>query len=233
MMKRETTTIVGERGAALVIALLVMLVLSGLGLVAMKATLDSSTLSSMHRLQIQAKSFSNAINQLGAMRSGRRAPSYHAELQNLAGESLRSDDPNPTDLDAADALRRRGGFLIFTSDPPTATTVTTASPYHKIGEGSSPDDDDGFLDGDSFVHAVEADNHVDYGYIVRDMMLGPRVPGFGDEFCFVLVEIGSRANLGEVDPTDGVDADDRLRRPQALGRNMQRTMIGPVECGGG
>lgn len=225
-MKSAIKNYHGQRGAALVLVLLIMLVLSGLGLVAMKATLDSSTLSGMHRLQLQAKSFSNAINQLGVMRSGRSASTYHAQLQNLAGQPLAADDVQGVSDAELDMLRRRGGFMIFSSDPNTSNPAENT-----IGAGSGSVGS--FLDGGDFVDSVEAENPVSYAYIVRDMVAGPRVEGFGDEFCFVVVDIGSQSNIGGVSLDDGMDAEERMRQPQALGRNVKRTMIGPVECGGG
>lgn len=195
------------RGAALVLALLVMLVLSGLALVAMHATTTSNVLSGMHRMTSQTKSMSNAANELGLLRSGRQASQYHAALQ---------DQFDATDRDAA----RRGGFLLFSTNPTSSEAV-------ELDTGGS------FLDRPGTYEAVESDPAYDteYRFIVRDSTLGPRAEGFGDEFCFIRVTVGSDALLQGTDYDEDADAEERARQARAMGRNVSQAMIGPIECG--
>ena len=221
-----------QQGAALVLTLLIMLVLSALGLVAMRATNDSAAFTSMQRLHSQAKSLSEGTLQLGVMRSGSQASAYRQQLQSMAGQNIA---PNDSEVGNADSLRRRGGYLRFTTDyefeedEGVVTFSGLSQADRAIQDANGPVTN--FFDGRSgFVDAVEAERDASYSYIVRDMTLGPRVEGFGDEFCFVIVTIGSRSNIGNVDLSGGLDASERARRPQALGRNLKRTMIGPVEC---
>lgn len=203
---RLHSELTNPRGAALVLALLVMLVLSGLALVAMEATTTSSQLAGTHRLAVQTDSISNAINELGVLRSGRQAGQYYAELQ---------DRFEPGNADEA----RRGGFIIFSS------SATGDQVQLQVGaDGGS------FLDG--AYETVETDPafETDYRYIVRDATLGPRAEGFGDEFCFIRVTVGSDADVESTGYDEAADADERLRQARALGRNVSQAMIGPIEC---
>lgn len=209
-----------EQGAALVLALLVMLVLSGLGLVALQSVTDTSSISGMHRLQVQAKSVSDAVNQVGVMRSGSRAASVHAVLQGEGLEAEHDYEPGGLDPDDDYGRLRRGGFIVFSNeDGPGEINLS--------GADGGP-----LLDGENF-EAVEADfmDHpsrtITYDYIVRDPVTGPRAAGFGDEFCFVVITVGSRSRLGGQELT----GEERVRQAQALARNATRTMIGPIECG--
>ncbi len=223
-----------ERGAALILALLVMLVLSGLGLVALHATTTSASLSSMQQLRIQANSFSAAINKLGVARGGHQASAYRDHIHTLQDEPLHADDPDPPSNEyEQDSIRRRGGLVLFGSDTDAYSDQIVADdalhPIQTAGGGTGQP----LLDGNGFVGAVETRHDMNYSYIVRDLMSGPRVQGFGDDFCFLVVTIGSHANLGGVTlEDDGEAAEERARRPQALGRHVKRTMLGPVECSG-
>lgn len=187
------------------LALLVMLVLSGLGLVAMHSTSQGTSLAGMHRLQGQSKSMSDAVNQLGVMRSGRDAQALHVKMRNQA-------------MDALDfGAMRRGGFVLATTD------YTGADEEVDLQTGT------GLFSGGDFVETVD-EEEVIYRYIVRDPVMGPPVPGFDDSFCFIGVSIASWANLGRGDPSEDVDATARSVRPQALGRNVSQAFIGPIEC---
>ena len=209
-----------ERGAALILALLVMLVLSGMGLVALQSVSDTSSISGMHRLQVQAKSVSSAVNRLGVMRSGSRAASVHAVLQGDGMEAEHDFHASDFDLDDDYGRLRRGGFIAFANDPGSGQIELS-------GADGGP-----LLDGGAF-EAVEADfldtagRHIEYDYIVRDPITGPRAEGFGDEFCFVIVTLGSRSRLRGRQ----LSGEERIRQTQALARNAARTMIGPIECG--
>ncbi len=222
-MRRRTNNT--ERGAALVLALLIMLVLSGLGLVAMKATTDSTTMAGMQRLQTQTMALSDGINQLGTARSGRQASAYHAQMTSQAGGVMGADIQDADERHSQDGFLRRGGYVLFSSD---SGDVGNNSANFSMGAGAGGK----VLDGEHF-GAVASDDAYDtsYQYIVRDPVLGPRAPGFGDEYCFIRVTIGSRADIGTANfDDDNADADARAQRNRALGRNVSHSMIGPVEC---
>lgn len=202
------------RGAALILVMLVMLVLSGLGLVAMHSTAEGTKLAGMHRLQSQSKSLSEAVNQLGVIRSGRQAPALHAQFNEQVSNAL---EPG---------AMRRGGYALFTTE------------FSEDGDGNltglggdevALQTDGGLFSRNDFVTAVDEDA-VTFRYIVRDPVMGPPVPGFSDEYCFVGVSVGSSSNIGDGDADDDIEARARAKRRQALGRNISRAYIGPIEC---
>jgi hypothetical protein len=202
-----------ERGAALVLALLVMLVLSGLGLVAMHSTSEGTSLAGMHRLQGQSKSLSDSINQLGVMRSGRQASALDAQMKRRVA------------IDAEPGAMRRGGYVIFT----TSFEEDPDDGFVGMGDGEiALQTQGGLFSRTDFVQTINEDN-VTFRYIVRDPIMGPPVPGFSDEYCFIGVSVGSWANMDLGSTTDET-ARARARRAQALGRNISRAFIGPIEC---
>lgn len=213
MQMQRRADISTARGAALILALLVMLVLSGLALVAMNSVATSSALSGMHRLQAQAFSVSEALNQLGMSRSGRQASTYYAQMQD---DAMGMDDETlPSDDGELGALRR-GGYVLFSSE---GTDEGVGQVDLQTDTGGNLLDDDG---GD-FVAAVESELQPRYDYIVRDPMLGPQAEGYGEDYCFIQVTVGSRGIIGE-----GLEGD--LRQGRGLGRNASHAMIGPIEC---
>ena len=222
-MRRRTN--ITERGAALVLALLIMLVLSGLGLVAMKATTDSTMMAGTQRLQTQTMALSDGINQLGTARSGRQASAYYAQMTSQAGGVMGDEISDSNERHSQDGFLRRGGYVLFSSDPGDAGN-NAASFSMGAGAGGK------VLDGENF-GAVASDDAYEssYQYIVRDPVIGPRAPGFGDEYCFIRVTVGSRADIGSAN-FSGNDAESRAQRNRALGRNVSHSMIGPVECNG-
>ncbi len=216
MLRTKSTHPRAERGAALVLALLVMLVLSGLGLVAMHSTSEGTSLAGMHRLQSQTKSLSDSINQLGVMRSGRQAPAMDAQMKRRVA------------IEATPGAMRRGGYVIFTTDFDVDTDNDDAI------TGMNDDEialqtDGGLFSRTDFVETIDEEK-VMFRYIVRDPVMGPPVPGFSDEYCFIGVSVGSWANM-DLGPAGSDDtARARARRAQALGRNLSRAFIGPIEC---
>ena len=210
----EHRTLTEPTGAALVLALLVMLVLSGLALVAMNSVSSSSTMSGMHRLQAQSFSMSEGLNQIGTLRSGRQAPAFHAQLQDTAMGMEFEDLAG--DPDGELGAMRRGGY------------VTVSSEGGNRDEGQIELQDSAvLLDGDGFVESVQTEMDPEFGFIVRDPLTGPAAEGFGDEFCLLQVTVGSHSTFGTTDP----DGDGRgIGQGRALGRNATTAMIGPIEC---
>lgn len=193
------------------LALLVMLVLSGLALVAMNSVSSSNTMSGMHRIQAQSFSMSDGLNQLGMLRSGQQATVYHAQLRDTAGGVTLDDIGDDADRELA--AMRRGGFVKLTSDD-TGDDGFDNSQVQLQGA-------DTLFDDDQFVHGVPSELDSEFGYIVRDPLLGPRAEGYGDEFCFIQVTVGSQTRIG---------GGSGIGQGRALGRNASTAMIGPVEC---
>ena len=214
-----------QRGAALVVAILVMLVLSALGMVAVKAAIDGNWQSGSYRVKAQATSFSDSVNQLGLARAGTRADTVYDMMRRQAnwesGQTSVIDDGGTEIVEQIGAAAfRRGGYQIWV--PQEDPGDGKASLYALLG-GNERFLEDGAIRG---VESIERMG-VDYRYIVRDPILGPPSPGFGDEYCFVRVTVASEAGIGR-----GVEEEERvLRRMRGVARNSADAFIGPIACG--
>ncbi|RAL25068.1 hypothetical protein DL240_02310 [Lujinxingia litoralis] len=203
-----------ERGAALVVVLLVILVLTGLGMVALDSTTEGVWLSSSHRTRAQATVYSDAVVQFGMYRAGVRAPSYAEMLKARAEVDLDALNSEDERIGAI----RRGGYQIFTpeADPGggQATLSDVLTSGQLIGAGSET--------------SLEEDSEmpVAFRYIVRDPVDGPPAPGYSGQFCFKKVTIASEAVLGDVP-----EAEADRRRQRAMGRHSSEAMMGPIDCG--
>lgn len=217
----------GERGAALILALLIMLVLSGLGMVALQATTDSTWLSATHRVRAQSTSYSDSVLDFGMMRSGDRAASIHQMLQRRTRDDMRGVAGSDSDANLERVGQiRRGGYQIFVkSADPGAGESSLADTLAAAG-GS-------LLDGGVARGAVESMDGLpsDFRFIVRDPVTGPRAPGFSDDFCFIRVTLGSQANVGNAIGAAPAAEDQQRRRFQGTGRHMSDSFIGPISCG--
>lgn len=194
-----------ERGAALIVAILVMLVLSAMGMVAVRASMESVWTSASHRMASQANSFSDATVQYGMMRSGRNAATVYEFLRRRSD----FDMGQATNDDAAEL--RRGGYVIYIKG--------------EAEDGQVSMDD--FLAGgrlleSDVVTGLESELDVAFRFIVRDPIVGPPAPGFGENYCFNRVTIASEAVVG---------TEEGRRRQRAMGRHASEAFIGPVECG--
>jgi hypothetical protein len=187
----------------LIIAILVMLVLSALGMVALRSANESNWLSGTYRVQSQSNSYSDAVVQYGLMRSGQRADSLDQLLTNRSDIDLLGGGTTSN--------VRRGGYQIFSPKADPADGVVTLHP--DLGDGG-------------LIATPELE--VEYSYIVRDPMPGPPAPGYDDRYCFLGVSIGSEAIMGR-----GSEAEEmQRRRLRSMGRHVSDSFIGPVECGG-
>lgn len=206
-----------ERGAALVVALLVMLVLSALGLVAMKSANESNWMAGTHRIGAQANTFSDSVTQYALLRSGLRAASLHELLRRRANSELRKKQGDDV---AQRAALRRGGYQFFVPDQ--TPSKGEVSLYEELGEGK--------LLTSSTLKGVETDPMLNpkFQFVVRDPIQGPRAPGYGDQFCFTRVTIASEATFAR-----GEDESQRKsrRRLRSMSRHAADAFIGPIECG--
>lgn len=199
------------RGAALILAMLVMLVLSGLGLIALYSVTDSVWQSGSYRARAQAQLFSDGVLTFALFRSGDQAPE---ELRKVSFQTEREFKLGD-DAERFDSLRR-GGYHISTTAGDNSTQTNLTALF-----------ENGFFapDGTGTKSFEEAPGSpTAYRYIIRDPMEGPSVEGYSRNFCFKKVSIASQARIGEFSQGDS-------RSVVALGSNLAEAWLGPVDCG--
>ena len=196
-----------ERGAALIIALLVMLVLSALGLVALRATSEGAWVAASHRMNSQSAAFSDSVVQFGTERTGFRAQSVYSLMQQRVNREMRLSGD-----DSVDALRR-GGYVVYVAGDPEDGQASL--------EGELPG---GRLLEVGELRGLETELAVRYRYIVRDPLVGPPAPGFGENFCFNRVTVASETVVA-------VGDGGTRRGRMSMSRHASEAFVGPIECG--
>ncbi|MBA2660734.1 MAG: hypothetical protein H0U74_00440 [Bradymonadaceae bacterium] len=207
-----------RRGAALITALLVMLVLSGLGIVALNSVNDSVWKSGNHRIRQQSNQLSDSVANLAIYRLSDHGQSYLDSMQSALATELSAK----TDAQERHDLVRRGGYRIFTKIPPTAAGSSVLSMEHLFPMGKG-----------IFHNATTAKSFEDqvgglptnYEFIIRDPLDGPPAPGFDRSHCFKKVTVAAHGQVGN--PSENWD----VRHNVAMSRNVIEAMVGPVPCG--
>jgi hypothetical protein len=202
------------RGAALILAMLVMLVLSGLGLIALYSVTDSVWQSGSYRARTQANLFSDSVLTFALYRAGDRAPE---ELRKLAYETEKRFEAAGNDQAQRVAALQRGGYHISSSSGDGAGQTNLSNLFE--GGFFAADSAGGTTSFEKTPNSPSA-----YRYIIRDPMEGPSVEGYSSNFCFKKVTLASQARIGDFDANDS-------RNVVALGSNLVESWIGPVNCG--
>lgn len=197
-----------ERGAALVAALMFVLVLTGLGLVAMQSTVRSLQVAGNFRLRKQAQSASDGGVMYVSTRAGARAAAYWQRIE-------KAGLPNGAALASRTDAATLGGYaLLKPKDFNLNTNSDTATGLFSSAAGVSHE---------------SAVNGASFEAIVRDPVEGPQAPGYSGKFCFKKVFFASRVVYG----TNELVNNDEWDRPvaSAMGQTGVEGLIGPIECG--
>jgi hypothetical protein len=201
-----------RRGAALVLAMLVMLVLSGLALVALYSVTDSVWQSGSYRARTQAELFSDGVLTFALYRAGEQAPEELNKMSFFSQRELAEMDP----ADRAQALRR-GGYHISTTGGDGSTKTNLSEVFS-----------DGFFAPDVPTGSKSLEtapgSPVAYRYIMRDPLDGRTAEGFSRNFCYKKVALASQARVGNFAQTDA-------RSVVSMGSHLVETLLGPVDCG--
>lgn len=197
-----------ERGAALVAALMFVLVLTGLGLVAMQSTVRSLQVAGNFRMRKQAQAASDGGVMYVSTRAGARAAAYWQRIER-AGTG-----PDAALSARTDAVTLGGYAKLLPSDFNLNTNSGNAT---------------GLFTSTAGVSHESAVNGASFEAIVRDPVEGPPAPGYSGKFCFKKVFFASRVTYG----TNELLNNDEWDRPvaSAMGQTGVEGLIGPIECG--
>ncbi len=218
-----------ERGAALIAALMLSMVLSAIGVMSMQSTLRSMNQAGNYRLRRQAQVASDSAVQFVSQRVGNSAQVYWRFMQ----ESQRSSDFGVSSASARESIQR-GAFM-----------VVDAQTYQQTGNllnSASMNDETGLFSRDGGTVSHESglsSQNAFFQVMLRDPIEGPPAPGYSSDYCFKKLTFFSKYVYGEFNITNSQAVEDvtsnstEWSRPtlSAMGRNGLESYIGPIECG--
>lgn len=214
-----------ETGAALIAVMLLTMVLSAVGLVAMQNTFDSLRLTGTYRMSKQAFETANTVLEFSSVREGDRALALNNRLStanNLDTAAAAATDRAQVIESGGSVAKGRSGYL--------ADAILNDSGTGESGlfNGSSTSQ----LSNDS----DQSMGNVDFDIIIRDPINGPPPRGSqGSLFCSKLMYIGARAiyNNMQLDG-GGSEAVKNWDRPPRNASAMlgQESLLENVPCNG-
>lgn len=216
-----------ERGAALIAALMLSMVLSAIGVMSLQSTLRSMNQAGNYRMRRQAQVASDSAVQFVSQRVGNSAQVYWRFMQ----ESQRRDDFGLSGANARESIDR-GAFM-----------VVDAQTYQQSGNllQAASANETGLFSRDAATNSHESgltSKNAFFQVMLRDPIEGPPAPGYSSDYCFKKLTFFSKYIYGDFNVTPGVVADVTSNatdwaRPtlSAMGRNGLESYIGPIECG--
>lgn len=231
------------RGAALITAMLITLVLSGLGLIALHSVNESAWKSANYRSRQQASQVSDSLAAMAVYRMGESGNSYiesmdrALELELTASLALSAEDESDIHKRRT-SLIQRGPYRIFAKNPDEDTDLPQELSTNYLF--NITDSESNTFVGGLFFNAQDSENsfetndtnvNVDYSFIVRDPLDGPPAAGFDRSHCFKKVTIASHGLIAPNQPAGESGPTWVGRTNVAMNRNMVETMIGPIPCG--
>jgi hypothetical protein len=213
-LKHRVQWLQAQRGSALILTMLILLVLSGLGMVALRSTTRSVQQSGTYRVRTQANTFSEAAVEYSGSLASQDAATFWGMMRSSQDNALNglSDISNRQDRHAIGPfikLHQKGA-------EDTADRVNHFEGMTPTATATGLFGDDSFEDGEQ---------GAEFEVIFRDPLDGPPAPGYGENYCFKKVTITSRAIVGEPDRTWAGSGMMGERR------NSIEAFIGPIECG--
>lgn len=213
--------LVEPRGAALIAVMLLTMILSAVGLVAMQNTFNSLRLTGAYRMHKQAVETSDSVRDFATVRAGSNVEYYIDCLK--TDRNLRGNAAGDIE-DGGSCVRTREDYITGGS----------------LNSGTSTSES-GLFNGTTATQ-LSADSNpgmgeVDFALILRDPLQGP--PPLGSDgrlFCTKSVYLGARATYSnlEVD-AGGAQAAKNWERPPraAAGLVGQDSILGSYACNGG
>ncbi|MGM0557982.1 MAG: hypothetical protein ACQEVA_16470 [Myxococcota bacterium] len=205
----------GQQGSALILTMLILLVLTAIGMVALKDVARTVQQSGVYRVRTQSDTFTEAASEFVSKRAGDNAEGYWNKMETeleggMRGATVANQDAN-SDRGAMMMLTQNDGATGDLSVLGSSTTETGL--FYEETQGKA-----------SFEQAANEDTH-DFRVILRDPMDGIPVPGYSSEFCFKKVTIATESTVGQADP--------EWSRANMVANSQSggEVLIGPIDCG--
>lgn len=225
-MKTSTHRLTGwlarERGSALILTILILLVLSGLGMVALRNVASSVQQSGAYRVRAQADTFSEAAVDYASIYAGNSAERLYEDMQLAqAGRINDPDNDTSTNKTATAGVRASMGRV-------GPHLVLHQRPGEKIQFGDLDTKSDtvtGLVSGGSANSFEHVEKGAEFSVVFRNPIDGPAIPGYDSECRYKKVTIASRGRVGKPDK--------KWEGANMFGekRHGIEVFIGPINCG--
>ena len=204
-----------QRGSALILTMLILLVLTAVGMVALRDVARTVQQSGVHRVRTQSETFTGAVSEFVSKRAGDNAAGYWNKM-----ESDFDEDLGLATASDRDARNDMGAMMVLSQDTASSgdlgvlgnSTVETGLFYESS------------VDKASFEQSPNEDTH-NFRVILRDPMDGIPVPGYSDQYCFKKVTIATETTVGQGDP------EWNKSNMIASSQSGSEVLIGPIDCG--
>jgi hypothetical protein len=204
-----------RQGSALILTMLILLVLTAVGMVALRDVARTVQQSGVYRVRTQSETFTEAVSEFISKRAGDNAEGYWKKME--------SDfDGQMGGLSGTDRLARNDMGAMMQLSQDTADT----GPLGVLGAST---EETGLFYEDSVGKASfeQAPNEgtQNFRVILRDPMDGIPVPGYSDKYCFKKVTIATESTVGQADP------EWTRANMVATSQSGAEVLIGPMDCG--
>lgn len=213
MRTPQLTHLLRPQGAALIAVLLLTMVLSAVGIVAMQNTFNSLQLSGNYRLRSQAlETADSAMVFFGEVRCGNRSTNCWGRLETARTLSPGADG----NVESSEDLITQGVLTpAITGETGLFSGATTDLASHEADTSAG---------------------RASFEVVMRDPVDGPPVLGSDSSYCSKLVFLGSRATYDalEVDGANAQRIQNWARPPRAASSMVgAETILDNLPCNGG
>ncbi len=227
-----------NKGSALILVLMVSLVLSAFGLVAMRDIALGVHQSASFRVRTQAAAISDGASSAFAIRAGNQANGYVRAIKAssnrsamgeaiFGGNDMSKYNFSGTAVQFQEALASHGGFIVFQNEDLATAKGLVPHPFDpsttdkQKGESGLFRGPDTLADPSSF----EVQKETEFLVVLRDLKDGIPAPGFSERYCFKKATVASRASVGAIPTSFDQPA------TYAVGTHANEFLMGPIECG--
>lgn len=227
-----------ETGSALILVLLISLVLSAFGIVALRDIAVGTQQSASFRTRTQAGMMSDSAVSAMAMRTGNKAEHYLSLVDrgSFGTEGATSTDAiygvtgSGSGALGADrqAYATHGGFVVFQHDAFDSGGAGDLLPGQGGATAAYENESGLFTSGghatDGF-NSFESRDETSWQVILRNVSAGFPAPGYSNRYCFRRATLGASSQVGQISPT--------WNEPANVGRGIhaREIFLGPIPCG--
>lgn len=199
----KNSTLSNNRGSALVLALIVTLALTAIGIATVNSVMETAKMTGAHRVQSQAVALTESATTYTGTKASRAPKGYIQAMENNLDDKLQGKSGS-----VKDELENQGPFIKFSSSGSSSGVLSISA-------------------GDSF----EAQQDSKVNRIIRNPIT-IKAPGFGGDYCFKKVIIASESVMGNCQDAskDYICGGFNSVQPVAKKQSYMEALLGPLDC---